>query len=149
MAGMVTAPAARAGCSVAATPGHCLRVAQLSAVPACVGVARALVENWLCGHRCAEDAVLLVSETVTNAVVHGSPADGSGVVRLVARWIPGQVYVAVTDDGAGVTVPRLVPGGLDEVGGRGLLLVEDMAWRWGAARVGRGRRRVWFELVAR
>lgn len=121
----------------------------MSAVPACVGVARALLENWLCGHPCAEDAVLLASETVTNAVRHGSPADGSGVVRLVARWLPDHVYVAVTDDGASATVPQLVGGALDDVGGRGLLLVEDMAWRWDTARVGRGRRRVWFELVAR
>lgn len=90
-----------------------------------------------------------LSETVTNAVVHGSPSDGSGVVRLVARWLPRRVYVAVTDDGVGSTVPRLVRGELDAVGCQGLVLVEELARQWGTARVGRGRRRVWFELEAR
>lgn len=135
--------------SVAATPGHHLRVADLSATPACVNLARALLRDWLRENPCADDAVLLVSETVTNAVRHGSPADGSGIVRLVARWLPSRVYVAVTDDGAGTTVPRLTHGELDAVGGRGLVLVDNVAERWDTARVDRGRRRVWFELVAR
>lgn len=151
VAGTVTAAAVntRRTASVAATPGHCLRVAHLSAVPSCVRVARALLANWLQEHPCSDDAVLLAAETVTNAVRHGSPTDGSGVVRLVARWLPGQVYVAVTDDGVGTTVPRLVRGELDAVGGRGLLLVDELAQRWDTARVHSGRRRVWFELVAR
>ena len=125
------------------------RTADLSAIPASVGLARDLLHTWLRGHPCAEEAVQLASETVTNAVRHGSPADGSGVVRLAARWTSGRVYVAVTDDGAGGTAPTVRTPILNAVSGRGLLLVDAIASRWGFARVDHGRRRVWFELVAR
>ena len=117
--------------SIAATPGHRLRVADLPATPAYVGLARALLKDWLREHDCTDDAVLLTSETVTNAVRHGSTADGSGVVRLVVRWLPGRVYVSVTDDGAGPSVPRLAHADVDAVSGRGLGLVEAVAARWG------------------
>lgn len=134
--------------SIAATPGHRLRVADLPATPAYVGLARALLKDWLRGHACADDAVLLASETVTNAVRHGSPADESGVVRLVVRWLPGRVYVSVTDDGAGSSVPRMARADADAVSGRGLVLVDAVAARWDTTRMDHGRRRVSFELVA-
>jgi len=123
--------------------------ADLPGRPASVGLARELVGNWLGAHPCAEAAVMLTSETVTNAVRHGSPVDGSGVVRLVTRWTGRRVYVAVTDDGVGETTPHVVEAGLESEGGRGLAMVDMIAKRWGSGRVPYGRRRVWFELVAR
>lgn len=126
-----------------------LRVADLAATAKSVSMARELLRSWVGGHRCLDDAVLLVSETITNAVLHGSSANRSAVVRLVVRWTGRNVYVAVIDDGAGESTPRVVAGDPEAEEGRGLAIVGSIADRWGIDRVQRGRRRVWFELVDR
>lgn len=128
---------------------RCPMAADLIGRPESVGLARALVGSWLGTHPCAETAVLLTSETVTNAVRHGSPTDCSGVVRLAVRWTGWRVYVAVTDDGAGTTTPHVVEADLDAESGRGLATVDRAANRWSYVRTQHGRLRVWFELVAR
>lgn len=145
---MAAMPISPAPGSLARRTPRCPMTADLAARPESVGLARELVNNWLGPHPCADAAVLLTSETVTNAVRHGSPPDRSGVVRLVARWTGRRVYVAVTDDGAGTTTPHLVKTGLDAENGRGLAMVDMAAQRWGSVRTQHGRRRVWFELVA-
>lgn len=84
---------------------------------------------------------LLVSELVTNAVLH---ADGAGgVVRLRVEVSDDAVHVAVADAGSGFVKRPPVPreGGR---GGYGLFLVEQMASRWGVERGGGAE--VWFEL---
>lgn len=86
--------------------------------------------------------LLLVSEVVTNAVIH-SKAPGPSEILLCARLNDdGAVRVEITDAGGGFTpVPRDPdrPGG-----GYGLFLVEREAERWGVDR--EGGTRVWFEL---
>jgi anti-sigma regulatory factor (Ser/Thr protein kinase) len=80
---------------------------------------------------------LVVSELVTNAVVHGR---GEIVVtlRLDAEVLRGDVI----DQGGGFE--RAVRDrGSENVGGRGLLIVEAMAVRWG---IHAGTTHVWFEL---
>ncbi|MCC9306729.1 ATP-binding protein [Kitasatospora sp. RB6PN24] len=74
----------------------------------------------------AETLVLLVSELVTNAVVHaGSPA----VLRLVWSRDEGPVRVEVADASGTAPQPRhACPGATS---GRGLELVELLAARWG------------------
>ena len=86
----------------------------------------------------ADDATLLVSELITNAVKYG-PEE--------------QIRLIVTDDGARTrfTVHDLGLGPLPSMraeddpapGGHGLRLVDSLADRWG---VERGSTRVWFEL---
>jgi sigma-B regulation protein RsbU (phosphoserine phosphatase) len=78
----------------------------------------------------ADDAGLLASELVTNAILHG----GSSVVRFSVQLHPPvperaeQIVLAVWDGGDGT--PQLAdPDGNES--GRGLHLVEEIATEWG------------------
>ncbi|XVQ15956.1 ATP-binding protein [Spirillospora sp. CA-255316] len=92
------------------------------------------------GHRCADTAELVVSELVTNAVVHGcAPGDP---VRLTIRRLPrSRVIITVTDTGRGPgTAPRLRLAGTAGTSGRGLFIVASIASRWSVRRAGTGHR---------
>jgi anti-sigma regulatory factor (Ser/Thr protein kinase) len=82
-----------------------------------------------------DTAVLLISELVTNAVLHGT-----GEIRLMIDLAGGGARFAVSDEGGGTPVVRPEPG---PDGGWGLRLVGQLARRWG---VREGRTQVWFEL---
>lgn len=87
-----------------------------------------------------EDTVtLLVSELVTNAVVHA----GSEVEVLV-RLTPAAVRVEVSDASDVSPVARLA--GEEDTSGRGLGLVESLARRWGIDPSPAGGKTVWFEV---
>jgi anti-sigma regulatory factor (Ser/Thr protein kinase) len=95
------------------------------------------------GDELKEDIRLLVSEVVTNSVLHGS-RDREAEVEL-AVWVSDDVVrVAVTDQGAGFEPQDRPTGG--ERSGWGLMMVDRLADRWGVER-GRGTE-VWFELRA-
>ncbi len=86
--------------------------------------------------------VLLVSELVSNAVVH-SDAPPTSDIELRARLIgQGAVRVEVADQGSGFTVIPRDPAQLK--GGYGLYLVDRQAARWGVER--KGGTCVWFEI---
>lgn len=87
-----------------------------------------------------ETGLLLISELVTNAVTHGA---GHPVVEVDVA--PRRLRVTVTDQGR--AVPRIRRGGspLAERG-RGLLLVDTLATRWGTSRRVPTGKSVWFEL---
>ncbi len=90
----------------------------------------------------AETLVLLISELVTNAVVHtGCPA----VLRMLvpARQARGAVRVEVAD--ASAMPPRQRQAEGDDTNGRGLELVSGLADRWGWQRV-QGGKLIWCEL---
>ncbi|WP_443078242.1 ATP-binding protein [Streptomyces sp. SP17KL33] len=92
----------------------------------------------------AETLILLVSELVTNAVVHtGRPA----VLRLLLSGLRDggirKVRLEVVDGSACAPAPRCADG--DETGGRGLALVDVLADRWGWSHEGVGKR-IWCEL---
>ncbi|MGW1544748.1 ATP-binding protein [Streptomyces sp. NPDC002309] len=113
--------------------------------PAEVGRARRWARSRLAGcgiaadEPLAETLILLVSELVTNAVVHtGRPA----VLRLSLPQ-PATVRVEVADGCTRAPVPRWVDG--DETGGRGLALVDGLADRWGWSPDGAGKQ-IWCEL---
>lgn len=102
--------------------------------------ARRLVREWLPEDLASEElesAQLLVSELVTNAVVHGR-----GRVILRAQLDDDRLLVEVIDDGDGFerTVRQR---DFDSVGGRGLAIVDVLASRWG---IHEGTTHVWFEL---
>jgi anti-sigma regulatory factor (Ser/Thr protein kinase) len=90
------------------------------------------------GDERAEDAVLLVSELVTNAVKYG----GDGPIELVIAQPHNRVRVAVRDPGGPGPLPEMrAPGTAG--GGHGLRLVDEIADRWG---VEHGSTIVWFEF---
>ena len=86
---------------------------------------------------------LLVSELVNNAVRHGG-AGYRELIELELHETENGVGVAVSDPGPGFT-PARREGPLDEPGGWGLVLVDEMAERWGVLHD--GRTHVWFELA--
>ena len=87
-----------------------------------------------------DDLLLVVSELVSNAVIHAQTR-----LRLVIRYDGRRVLTEVFDGDPRLPVPADHPG---EVGGRGLLLVDRLSHRWGSENVGVGKR-VWAELAAR
>ncbi|RKE20687.1 anti-sigma regulatory factor [Streptomyces sp. TLI_171] len=94
----------------------------------------------------AETLVLVVSELVTNAVVHtGCPA----VLRLVLPVdpvdAPVPVRVEVADASCTAPAPRHAGPDEDATNGRGLELVDLLCERWGWYPDGSGKR-VWCEI---
>ena len=88
---------------------------------------------------------LLVSEVVTNAVVH-SPAPARSEILLCATMLEkGAVRVEITDGGVGFAPMPRDPSRPD--GGYGLYLVEKESLSWGVGQT--GGTRVWFELATR
>ncbi|HET7309997.1 MAG TPA: SpoIIE family protein phosphatase [Mycobacteriales bacterium] len=88
-----------------------------------------------------EIAELLVSELVTNAVVHAA----SPVEVAVERDDTG-IVVRVRDADTGPLVMRAGGGSELDEGGRGFLLVDRLAEAWGTEHQG-GRKSVWFRLA--
>jgi anti-sigma regulatory factor (Ser/Thr protein kinase) len=94
----------------------------------------------------AEDTTVIVSELVTNALVHGCDLSAamSGQVELFLWRRDGQMVCAVTDPGP--APPILVsPGPLAEAG-RGLQVVQALSATWGWTRLGGCRKAVWAAL---
>jgi DNA-binding NarL/FixJ family response regulator len=115
---------------------------RLARDPASARAARRFVRDALAGadsEDLEETVTLLVSELVTNAVVHG----GSDVEVLV-RLMPGTVRVEVLDSSDAAVSPRTAAD--QDVSGRGLALVESLARRWGVDPVAGGGKTVWFEV---
>jgi anti-sigma regulatory factor (Ser/Thr protein kinase) len=86
-----------------------------------------------------DDAVLLVSELVTNAVKYGPEHEA---IRLIISTDDRATRFTVHDLGLG-PLPEMRDQADPAPGGHGLRLVDALADRWG---VERGSTRVWFEL---
>lgn len=112
--------------------------------PTSVGAARRFVRDVLMSRQVADGVVntveLLTSEVVTNAIIHGR--SGPQLAVTVAGDI---VRVAVQDLSPEVPVRRL--GRLDDVSGRGVIIVEELASSWGVELAVNGSKRVWFEVA--
>ncbi|GHF87054.1 ATP-binding protein [Streptomyces thermodiastaticus] len=112
--------------------------------PQSAATARRLVQavvsrQWGLAPRLTEDAVLLVSELVGNAVRH----TGARVFGLRLRRSRGRLRVEVRDPSR--ALPCLLPVCETDVNGRGLLLVSKLADRWGVDLLPRGKT-TWFEM---
>jgi anti-sigma regulatory factor (Ser/Thr protein kinase) len=94
-----------------------------------------------------EAAQLLVSEVVTNAVVHSASGDQGGSLEVRYAFDDHEVYVEVLDAG-GATAPSRHAEHLEGISGRGLGLVEALASAWGVHDHQAGRV-VWFRLPLR
>jgi len=85
------------------------------------------------------DVRLLVSELVTNAVRHA----GGEAVRLIVALEGSTLRIEVHDPGSGFEL-KPPPDDPLRASGWGLVLVEELADRWGVDR--NPRTRVWFEM---
>ena len=106
----------------------------------------AVARRFLATHGCSahqaavlEDAQLLVSETVTNAVIHAAPP------LLLAVDCDGTMMEVRVRDGT-----PLPPAGRaarpDDENGRGLVLMDVLAEHWGVEPVPPDSKEVWFRL---
>ncbi len=92
------------------------------------------------------DVVLVISELVTNSVRHAG-LEASEPVQLSVRVEGDTVRVAVRDPGPGFKPPA-TPSDPAHVGGWGLVLVDQLAEKWGVEHDGKANV-VWCELKRR
>src|SRR4051794_23659664 len=86
-------------------------------------------------------AELVVSELVTNAVVHGT-----GELSLRLRLADGRLRAAVADGSS--VLPNARQAGPLDAGGRGLPLVAALALGWGTETTEGGGKQVWVDVAA-
>ena len=115
-------------------------VSTFSAKPSRVGMARQFLAGLLDASPLATDAVLCLSELVTNAVLHSASRHPGGTFTVQATASDTSVRVEVTDDGGQWRLPEP-----DEVAGHGLSIVAAIATSWGVTGGDSGRT-VWFEV---
>ncbi|MEV5751904.1 ATP-binding protein [Actinoallomurus sp. NPDC052308] len=107
---------------------------------------RRFVREALGGRHPAADAVKLsVSELATNAVKHTASGTG-GQITISLAAAGNAVRAEVTNDGATGSEPRLENRpAVDAEHGRGLILIDTVADRWGVTRSA-DRTTVWAEF---
>lgn len=93
---------------------------------------RHALEAWLGAHRVGdpvvEDARLILSELVGNAVRHASPLSED---TMLVRWrIEEERLLISVCDGGGPTAPARMVAPPESVGGRGLAIVEALSAAW-------------------
>jgi anti-sigma regulatory factor (Ser/Thr protein kinase) len=112
--------------------------------PTSVGAARRFVRDVLKTRQVDDGVVrtveLLTSEVVTNAIVHARSGP-----QLVVDVQENVVRVAVRDLSPVLPVRRLTH--LDDVSGRGVVIVDELAAAWGVERERNGAKQVWFEVA--
>lgn len=110
--------------------------------PAAVREARSIVRR--CGDGLTsdlvDDAELLASEVVTNAVRHGGP-----VIELAVAVDAGSFTVRVSDGSVRLPAVR-DDSDRDDPSGRGLRMVEQVAAEWGVDPESDVGKTVWFRL---
>ena len=89
--------------------------------------------------RLADDVALLVSELITNALLHGAEP-----IALTVQVSGRRIRLEVED--AATTMPRLLDALRGAEHGHGLEIVAGLADRWGADRVPGDGKIVWAEL---
>ena len=131
----------------AAYEHHRAGVFGLPAVPASAGEARRtvreLLEEWAVTPDVREDALLITSELVTNALTH-----------TMSEWIVCRLHltgqrlrIEVEDQNSGHALPARRRPGPDDQNGRGLMLVGMLSSDWGVNDTPqRSGRVVWAEL---
>ncbi|MFD3488796.1 ATP-binding protein [Streptomyces sp. NPDC058665] len=127
----------------------------LAAVPSAASCARAFAKytlRWWDATHVMDDALLVVSELVTNAVTATGPktttptwtdVKAEHILGVQLRVVDMHLYVEVWDRS------RELPGTkhptVDVENGRGLLLVEALTKRWGTSQSSAGGKVVWAE----
>jgi anti-sigma regulatory factor (Ser/Thr protein kinase) len=91
-----------------------------------------------------DDATLIASELVTNAVIH-SGCSANDVIQVRVSRGTGRLTISVCDPGASGKHAEMTHGNMAGYGGFGLKVVDAVALRWGTERD--DGYRVWAELA--
>lgn len=100
--------------------------------PSTPGIARTKLAGFLTVNRVAssriDDALIVLSEMLTNAVSHGRPSD-DGMIEVSWSIAKGLLEISVRDHGEGT---QLAPVDFDEdsLSGRGLAIINQITDRW-------------------
>jgi serine/threonine-protein kinase RsbW len=113
------------------------------ATPVQVREARRFLASALDGRPAADDAVLCLSEMVTNATVHSRSREPGGHFTVRAAIRGGRLRVEVHDEGGPWTQPMRSRDGQH---GRGLLIVGQLAGEWGRSGDSATGWTVWFTM---
>jgi anti-sigma regulatory factor (Ser/Thr protein kinase) len=119
----------------------------LAAQPGSIRAAREFTRATLSGwemRQLADDAVLVVSELVTNALQHGGPGP-----LIWLRLLAQRPYLMCMVTDAGHEVPLRRQASPAESTGRGLQVIESCASRWGWHLLDDGGKVVWALLPRR
>jgi len=92
----------------------------------------------------ASDVALVVSELVTNSVLHANVgARLTLTVEVVV--VDDRLRISVIDPGSRLE-PPILPPDPERIGGIGLFFVNELSEAWGVARDGTGGTRVWCDI---
>lgn len=128
---------------------------KLAGAPSSVSQARGLLAGFLGDNPRSDDAVTIISELVTNAVLHSASGADGGEFEIRFAVLTGLLRLEVVDQGGADLEPLAPPEESFEPAedpafpygesGRGLKIVEAYADRWGRER-SPGRGLWWAEL---
>ncbi len=97
------------------------------------GIARGRLQEWLgeveADDERRDDARLLLSELVGNAVRHARPLDEE-LLRVEWRHHERSTLTIAVTDGGSTTTPTVHDAAVGDTSGRGLAIVECLARRW-------------------
>jgi anti-sigma regulatory factor (Ser/Thr protein kinase) len=93
----------------------------------------------------ASDVALVVSELVSNSVVHADVGPRR-TLTLELMTLDDRLRISVIDPGSRLE-PRILPRDHARVGGAGLFIVKELSEAWGVARDGSGVTRVWCDIL--
>lgn len=108
-------------------------VVHLPCAPASVALARRALSDELRAagvfDQAVRDAALVVSELLSNAILHAYPLPGE---RLQVAWaVDGTSVEVAVSDGGSPSVPHADHPSPSSLGGRGLSIVEHLSQNWG------------------
>jgi len=109
------------------------RVVHLPCAPASVALARRALSDELRAvgvfDNAVSDAAVVVSELLSNAILHAYPLPGE---RLQVAWaVDGSSVEVAVSDGGSATVPHAGHPSPSSISGRGLGIVEHLCLTWG------------------
>ncbi len=107
--------------------------------------ARRCLAPLLDGFPPADDALLCLSELVSNAILHSNSARPAGQFTIHATLGSGMLRVEVTDAGGPWKQHDQHCNGY---GGRGFVIVDALTRAWGITGDGITSRTIWFEIAA-
>jgi anti-sigma regulatory factor (Ser/Thr protein kinase) len=102
--------------------------------------ARVVLEDWSVPTPLLDDAILVISELVTNAVRH---AGSASTLELELGQTRERLRISLADESEATPRLRRVRNAAED--GRGLAILAALSDRWGVEPHGRGKR-VWWEV---